>query len=79
VDVFAIVNDGNLIDAIYFAVLISLLNYKKPYVSVRQNDVEIVPNKFQNLSIHHLPILYTFAIYSDKQVLVLDPTVTSLC
>ncbi|EAR98566.2 3' exoribonuclease family 1 protein (macronuclear) [Tetrahymena thermophila SB210] len=77
VDSSVVSNGGNLIDAIYLSVIISLLHFRKPYVSVeQQSNIKIHTEKNpQPLSIHHIPIPFTFAFFKKSTLLVSDPLV----
>ncbi|KAL4464465.1 hypothetical protein ABPG72_021158 [Tetrahymena utriculariae] len=77
VDSSVVSNGGNLIDAIYVSVIISLLHFRKPYVSVeQQSNIKIHTEKNpQPLSIHHIPIPFTFAFFKKSTLLVADPLV----
>lgn len=70
-------NGGNLIDLTYYSVIISLLHYRKPYVSVEAGSNIKVHNEKnpQPLSIHHIPIPFTFAFFKKATLIVADPLV----
>ncbi|EGR31888.1 hypothetical protein IMG5_100370 [Ichthyophthirius multifiliis] len=75
VETSVISNGGNLIDNIYLCVMISLLHFRKPYISIeQQSKIKIHPDKNpQPLSIHHMPIPFTFALFKNATLLVADP------
>ena len=72
-------NDGNLIDAVFLGIMISLLHFRRPFVQVdldlkvfTEQEREYVP-----LSINHVPICFTFGIIciDDKAYVAIDPIV----
>ncbi|KRX00598.1 Ribosomal protein S5 domain 2-type fold [Pseudocohnilembus persalinus] len=77
IDICMINNDGNLIDCIYLSVMTSLLHFRKPYVTIEsQEKIKIyseVEKNPQPLSIHHIPIAFTFCLFHNGRVVVCDP------
>lgn len=65
VETSVVANGGNLIDVIYLAVITSLLHFRKPFVSVeQQSNIKVHTDRNpQPLSIHHIPIPFTFAFF----------------
>lgn len=78
VDVHVLDHDGNLIDASCLAAAAALQHYRRPEVSVDNGLVCVLPAHEREpvpLSLHHVPLTVTFALYSEGALVVLDPLV----
>ena len=64
-------DDGNVIDAMMLALTLSLMDARKPGVKVEKEQV-VVNSKQQGLSIHFVPISFTFGLF--ESAVFLDPT-----
>jgi len=79
VDAHVIDNGGNLTDAASIATAASLLHYRRPEVTVTgtgDDDIVLHPHEVREpvpLTLHHIPVSTTFALFPDDQWL-LDPT-----
>lgn len=69
-ELFLISDDGNVIDAMILALVISLMDVRKPGVKVEKDSIS-VNNKEQMLSIHFIPVSFTFGLY--ETAVFLDP------
>ncbi|KAI4373660.1 hypothetical protein MLD38_011763 [Melastoma candidum] len=80
IDLHIVDHGGNLIDAANVAALAALLTFRRPECTVGgENGEEVVihPPEAREplpLTIHHLPIAVTFALFDDEGTLVIDPT-----
>jgi exosome complex component RRP45 len=81
IDLTLVNNDGNLIDAFYLSAILSLLHFKKPQISVENLNKIVLyteeEKKPHPLSIHHIPIAFTFAFFNNSSELIMDPTVST--
>jgi exosome complex component RRP45 len=77
VDITVLNNDGNLIDSCYLAALLALLNFRRPEISIEGDQVKVHSLEARDpvrLSVHHVPICITFALFENGSILVADPT-----
>ena len=78
VDIRALNDDGNLLDACAVAALCGLLHFRKEAVITTGKDTEVVAQEEREpvpLSVHHMPVPVSFALYQGDPVrCVLDPT-----
>ena len=77
VDVTVLDNDGNVLDCSLLAVLLALLNCRRPVVSIQGDDVIVHPSEEREpvpLSIHHIPVCLSYALFDESRILVADPT-----
>jgi len=68
---------GNLIDCAALATILGLLHFRRPDVTVVGEEVTIHSLKERlpvPLSIHHIPISITFAVFEEGEIIVCDPT-----
>lgn len=77
-DLHIIDNGGNLIDAANIAALASLLTFRRPDCTFGEHDQEVIVHDPEvrepiPLTIHHLPVAVTFAIFGDGKMAI-DPT-----
>lgn len=77
VDLIVLNNDGNLIDCSSIAAIAGLAHFRRPEVTV--DDEELVIHAIEDrdplpLSLHHMPICITTAFYEEGKYLLLDPT-----
>ena len=79
IEVILINNAGNLIDACYLASLLGLLNFKKPFIKIENEDnitiFSIKEKSPQPLSITHIPISFTYGFFNETNQVISDPTV----
>lgn len=74
-----ILNDaGNVCDCACIAAITALLHFKRPEVTV-DGQGEIIVHSMQDkhpvgLSVHHIPICFTFCLFSDGEIVMLDPS-----
>jgi exosome complex component RRP45 len=59
-------DDGNIIDAMCYALLLALLDFRKPGVKVEKGELLISEKQVhQALSIHHIPVSFTFGLIEN--------------
>ncbi|GIL51695.1 hypothetical protein Vafri_7633, partial [Volvox africanus] len=81
VDCRVLDHGGNVLDAAFLSALSALMAFRKPEVEVGgESGTEIVvhPPEVREplpLTIHHLPVSVTFALFQGGDLLVVDPTV----
>lgn len=85
-DVHYLDYDGNLVDATSIGVVAALLHYRRPEVSIADNNKPVIHSVEEKapvpLSILHLPLCVTFAFFaaaddsedSAEPVVIVDPT-----
>ncbi|KAG2442728.1 hypothetical protein HXX76_002810 [Chlamydomonas incerta] len=80
VDCHVLDHGGNLLDVSFLAALAALLAFRKPEVEVggeSGSEIIVHPPEVREpvpLTIHHLPVAVTFALFQAGDVLVADPT-----
>ncbi|KAF9580777.1 Exosome complex component RRP45 [Lunasporangiospora selenospora] len=77
VDIHFLDHDGNLADAACIAAITALMHFRRPDVTVVGEEVTVHPIEQRNpvpLSIHHIPISVTFALFDKGERMVVDPT-----
>lgn len=81
VDVHVLDHAGNLVDACGLASLAALMAFRRPDVTVGGGDdgqaVTVHPPEVREpvpLSIHHLPLPISFALFEGGELLVVDPS-----
>ncbi|CAH1403034.1 unnamed protein product [Nezara viridula] len=77
VDVTVLNYDGNLLTCCSVATLAALAHFKTPAVTVEDSEIIIHPIREKApvpLSLHHFPILVSFAVFCDGEHTVVDPT-----
>lgn len=76
--------DGNIVEAMNYAVLACLLRYKKKKVVIEENIPLISEDKEKGFSLNHLPIVMAYGIFNEKSktdetnfqdLIIRDPTV----
>ena len=76
IEVSVINYDGNLIDAVFLAVLQWLKTLKLPQVRAKDESVVILTDKpWKNINVHHMPIPITFYFIQNEDNVLLDPNV----
>ena len=68
IDVSVLNYDGNLISCCSVAALAALAHFKTPAVTVENSEIIIHPIREKDplpLSLHHFPILVSFAVFCD--------------
>lgn len=70
-ELFLLSDDGNVIDAMVLSLVLSLMDARKPGVKVEKQNL-IVSKKEHMLSIHYIPISFTFGLY--QTAVFLDPS-----
>ncbi|GLC35680.1 hypothetical protein PLESTB_000483100 [Pleodorina starrii] len=80
VDCHVLDHGGNLLDAAFLSALAALMAFRKPEVEVGgESGTEILvhPPEVREplpLTIHHLPVAVTFALFQGGDLLVVDPS-----
>eukprot|EP00771_Trimastix_marina_P002314 gnl/Trimastix_PCT/3440.p1 GENE.gnl/Trimastix_PCT/3440~~gnl/Trimastix_PCT/3440.p1 ORF type:complete len:367 (-),score=47.14 gnl/Trimastix_PCT/3440:36-1055(-) len=77
VDVTIADDDGNLTDVASCAVMAALMHFRRPLVSTADGQVRMFPVTEREpvpLTIHHVPLCMSFALFSQGCIAVLDPT-----
>lgn len=75
-DIHIIDHGGNLLDCASIATIAALLHFRRPVTSVVDNKVIVLPIEDKEplpLSIHHIPVAISFAIFEDGQIIIVDP------
>ena len=74
IEVSIINYDGNIIDALFLAVLQWLKTIKLPQVRAKDESVVILTDKpWKNINVHHMPIPVTFYFIKDEDHVLIDP------
>ena len=66
INLFILDHNGNLIDCASIAAVTALLHFKRPEVAINGNEVTAYSTADRepvSLSIHHIPIAITFALF----------------
>jgi exosome complex component RRP45 len=69
--------EGGVLDCACLAAMSALLHFKRPDVSVIENEIIIHPFTEKipiSLGIHHIPICITFAFFNNGETHVIDPS-----
>ncbi|GFR41126.1 hypothetical protein Agub_g1774 [Astrephomene gubernaculifera] len=80
VDCHVLDSGGNLLDACCLAALAALLAFRKPEVELGGEggtELRVLPPELREplpLTIHHLPVAVTFALFQGGDVLLVDPS-----
>eukprot|EP00198_Chlamydomonas_reinhardtii_P014113 XP_001703450.1 3'-5' exoribonuclease PH component of the exosome [Chlamydomonas reinhardtii] len=80
VDCHVLDHGGNLLDCCFLAALAALMAFRKPEVEVggeSGSEIIVHPPEVREpvpLTIHHLPVAVTFALFQAGDMLVADPT-----
>jgi len=77
VDINVLNADGNLATCCSLAALAALAHFKTPQITVQESEIIVHPVKEREplpLSLHHFPLLITFILFSEGQLILLDPT-----
>ncbi|GLI69262.1 hypothetical protein VaNZ11_013844, partial [Volvox africanus] len=81
VDCRVLDHGGNVLDAAFLSALSALMAFRKPEVEVggeSGTEIMVHPPEVREplpLTIHHLPVSVTFALFQGGDMLVVDPTV----
>ncbi|EPZ35929.1 Ribosomal protein S5 2-type fold domain-containing protein, partial [Rozella allomycis CSF55] len=74
VDIHFLDHDGNLLDAACLAASIALSHFRRPFVSLDENEQVVLHSIYEKnpvpLAIHFIPISTTFSIFDNGIVLV---------
>lgn len=76
VDLVVLDDVGNIVDAVILAAIAGLVAFKRPETAVIGNRVQVYKMEdkpFVHLSIHHIPVPTTFALFGD--LVVVDPSI----
>ncbi|QSL64768.1 hypothetical protein MERGE_002070 [Pneumocystis wakefieldiae] len=76
-DVHCINHDGNIVDATCIAVVAALLHFRKPVVSVKEEEVIVHPIEERvpvPLVLTHIPICVSFSFFNKGKILLMDAT-----
>merc|ERR1712188_295937 len=68
---------GNMIDCASIATITALMHFRRPDVSVVGDEIKIFSLEERPpvpLSIHHMPVSVTFALFSQGTTIFVDPT-----
>ncbi|KAL4427701.1 hypothetical protein ABPG75_001790 [Micractinium tetrahymenae] len=81
VDIHVLDHQGNLVDACALVALAALMAFRRPDVTVGGGDdsqaVTVHPQELREpvpLSIHHLPLPVSFALWEDGELIAVDPS-----
>lgn len=76
VDVTVLNHDGNLLECSSIATISALAHFRRPDVTVVGTDVtvhSIDDHKPIPLSLHHMPVIVTMAVYDEGKYVLIDP------
>jgi exosome complex component RRP45 len=76
-DIHIIDHGGNILDCASIATIAALLHFRRPTTSVIDNKVTIIPIEDKEplpLSIHHIPVAISFALFEEGQIIIVDPS-----
>lgn len=77
IDLHVLNNDGNMVDALCVAAITALSHFRRPDIIVCGEDAAVVSTEERDplpLTLHHLPICVTFAVFDDGKYILIDPT-----
>lgn len=77
IDLHVLNNDGNMVDALCVAAITALSHFRRPDIIVCGEDTAVVSTEERDplpLTLHHLPICVTFAIFDEGKYILIDPT-----
>lgn len=78
VDLNVLNHEGNLFDCCSVATLCALAHFRRPDVSIRDNEICVHPASEKEplpMVMHHFPVCVSYAIFDDGRIVVADPTV----
>ncbi|XP_005186893.2 exosome complex component RRP45 [Musca domestica] len=78
VDLNVLNHEGNLIDCCSIATLCALMHFRRPEVSIVEDDVIIhtaAEKEPQPMVMHHYPVCVSYCTFDDGSIAVADPTV----
>jgi len=76
VDIHVMNHEGNILDCASIAAIAAMSHFKRPDVSVQGEEITIHTADEKEpvaLSIHHMPLLVTFAFFVQGKFLLVDP------
>ncbi|XP_011193514.1 exosome complex component RRP45 [Zeugodacus cucurbitae] len=79
IDLNVLNHEGNLIDCCSIAALSALLHFKRPDVSIIDNDVHIHSAAEKEpipMVLHHYPVCVSYCLFDDGRLAVADPSVS---
>eukprot|EP00667_Euglena_gracilis_P012043 EG_transcript_12341 len=77
VEVTVLDNDGNVTDCCVLACLLALLHLRRPAITIEGDKVVVHAQEAREpvpLSIHHVPVCVSYALFDGGKLLVADPT-----
>ncbi|CAG5123584.1 unnamed protein product, partial [Candidula unifasciata] len=77
VDIHVLNNEGNILDCSSIAAIAALAHFRRPDVTVLGEEITIHSMEDRNpvpLSIHHMPLLVSFAFFSQGKFMLVDPS-----
>jgi len=77
VDIHVLNHEGNILDCASIAAISALAHFKRPDVSVQGQEITIHPPEDRDpvgLSLHHMPLLVSFAFFLQGKFLLVDPS-----
>jgi len=77
VDIHVLNHEGNLLDCCSIAAISALAHFKRPDVTVQGGELTIHRPEDRDpvgLSIHHMPLLVSFAFFTQGKNLLIDPS-----
>ncbi|KAL9878851.1 exosome complex component Rrp45 [Glossina fuscipes fuscipes] len=78
VDLNVLNHEGNLIDCCSVATLCALAHFRRPDVSVIEDEIQIHTSAEKEplkMVMHHYPVCVSYVIFDDGRIAVADPTV----
>ncbi|XP_017480837.1 PREDICTED: exosome complex component rrp45 isoform X2 [Rhagoletis zephyria] len=79
IDLNVLNHEGNLIDCCSVAALSALMHFKRPDVSIIDNDVHIHSAAEKEpipMVLHHYPVCVSYCLFDDGRLAVADPSVS---
>ncbi|KAK3719854.1 hypothetical protein RRG08_040155 [Elysia crispata] len=77
VDIHVLNHEGNILDCASIAAISALAHFRRPDVSVHGEEITIHTLEDRNpvpLSLHHMPLLVSFAFFSQGKFMLVDPS-----
>ncbi|KAH9523114.1 Exosome complex component RRP45 [Bulinus truncatus] len=77
VDIHVLNHEGNILDCSSIAAIAALAHFRRPDVTVQGEEIRIHSMEDRNpvpLSIHHFPLLVSFAFFSQGKFMLVDPS-----
>ncbi|CAL1539991.1 unnamed protein product [Lymnaea stagnalis] len=77
IDIHVLNHEGNILDCSSIAAIAALAHFRRPDVTVQGQEITIHSMEDRNpvpLSIHHIPLLVSFAFFIQGKYMIVDPS-----